>query len=101
LLEWVGGFSVRLGWLVSLFFVQRRADAGPGQIFAQMFDLLLIAYTAVVGVMQKALDLIQHDVKTGAMTGLNIGAEVVQQRFDFTPVNVAADGILKYGAQQI
>jgi len=84
-----------------LFFVPRRADAGLGQIFAQMFDLLLIADTAVVRVMQKAFDLIQYDVKTGAMTGLNIGAEVMQQRFDFTPVNVAADGILKYGAQQI
>jgi len=86
-------------WFVALFFICRRTDAGACQIFAQMFDFLFSAYAAVVWMMQHAFDIIQYHAKARAMAGLQIGAQVMQQRFYFPPMDVTAKRILEYGAQ--
>jgi hypothetical protein len=46
--------------------------------------------------MQNTFDLIQNHTKTGPMTGFDTGPQVMKQRFDFSPMDVAADRVLKY-----
>jgi len=45
--------------------------------------------------MQKALNAIQGDAKARAMRRLNLGAQVIEQRFNLAPVDVAADRVMK------
>lgn len=65
------------------------------QEFAQVSNSLLVADVTVMGVMQKIFDPVQRDAEAGAMTRFDRSAEVVQQGLHFTPVDVAADGILE------
>jgi hypothetical protein len=60
-----------------------------------MLNVLFSADTTVMRMMQHAFDLIENYTKTGAMTGFDTGPQVMMQRFDFTPMDVAADWILK------
>jgi hypothetical protein len=51
-----------------------------------------------MGVMQKNIEAVERHVKARAMRSDDAGAQVVQQGFDFAPVDVAADRIMKNGA---
>ena len=81
--------------------VARYTDAGARQELAQMFDRLLVADVALVRMMQKILDPVEHDAKARTVRRLDRRAQVHQQRFDLAPVDIAAEGILKDGAQQV
>jgi len=83
------------------FFVQRWGDAGRCQILAQLLDVLLGENVAVVGMVQDAFDAVQQNAKPCPMYGFYAGAQMVQQGFDFTPVNVAADRVLEDRADQV
>jgi len=72
-----------------------QRDAGVTEEFPQYLDGLLVADVAVVRMVQADLDPVQHDAETGAMRGFDGGAEVVEERLDLPPVDVAAEGILK------
>lgn len=52
-------------------------------------------------VMQIPFNTIQHHTETGALDRLDSGAQVMQQGFDFAPVDVATDRILKDGVNQM
>jgi len=75
--------------------VQRRRDARVAQVFAQVLDVLPAERVGVVGPMQDALGAVQLHADARAGQRLDVGAEVVQQRFDFPPLDVAADGVGK------
>lgn len=60
-----------------------------------MTDIVLAAHSAVMWTVQRALDTIEYHPQTCAMTGFYGGAQVVQQRLDLPPVNIAADGLMK------
>jgi len=51
-----------------------------GKMFPQLFDVLLRAFTTLVGMMQNKLNLIEYYTKTGAMRRLYFGAQVMKQR---------------------
>lgn len=53
----------------------------------------------MMGMVQNKLRLIQHYPKPGAMAGLYFGAQVVEQGFKFTPMNIGADRVLKDGLE--
>jgi len=55
----------------------------------------------MVRVMQDAFNTIQFDTKARTMYGFDAGAEMMQKRLDFAPVNVAADRVLENGMNQI
>ncbi len=55
----------------------------------------------MVRVMQKSFDTVQHDAKTRALYRFHCCAEVMQQRLDFPPVNVAAYRILEDGVDEV
>jgi len=65
------------------------------QKLSQQFDRLLVANIAVVGMVQNAFHPVQFHMKTGAMSWFNCGPEMMKQRLDLSPVDVATDGILK------
>jgi hypothetical protein len=48
--------------------------------------------------MQHAFDVVQSHVKAGAVAGLQVGTQMMQQRFYFPPMDVAANRILEYRA---
>jgi hypothetical protein len=60
-----------------------------------MLNVLFSADTTVMRMMQNTFNLIQNYTKRGAMTGFDTGPQVMKQRFDFAPMDVAADRILK------
>lgn len=66
-----------------------------GQILAQMLDGLPIHDIAVMGPMQDALGSVQNHPNAGAREGFHSRAQMVEKRFDFTPVDVATDRILE------
>jgi len=45
--------------------------------------------------MQNAFDIIKDHMKTGAVTRLNRCAQMMKQRFNFSPVDITADRILE------
>ena len=54
----------------------------------------------MVGVVQNKLNLIEYDTKTGAMCRLNFSAQVAKQGFNFSPVNICIDWVMKYCPKQ-
>jgi hypothetical protein len=72
-----------------------------GQKLAQKLDGLLVADVALVRVVQKAIHLVQNNMKAGAMNGINGSPKMIQQRLNLPPVDVVAKGVLKDCAQQI
>jgi hypothetical protein len=50
---------------------------------------------------QEAVYLVQHNAEASAMNRFNSPHQVAQKRFDFSPVDVIAEGHLKDRAQQI
>jgi hypothetical protein len=65
-----------------------------------VLDFLLAALVAVVRVMQKELVLIQHHSKASPQDRLDRGTEVMQQRLDLTPVDIAVQWILENRVQE-
>jgi hypothetical protein len=60
-----------------------------------MADILLAAHAAVVGTMQGADNPVQLDLHARTVAGFDNGADVVQERLDIAPVNIAAQGVLE------
>lgn len=77
------------------FLVQRGGDLGRRQVLAKVLDVLLGANIAVVGVVQDTFDPVQQHSVACPLDGFYVGAQVVQQGFDLTPVNVAAYRVLE------
>jgi hypothetical protein len=51
--------------------------------------------------MHESLNLVQRDFEACAVRGFDLGAEMMEQGFDFAPVNVGARRILKDAAHQV
>jgi hypothetical protein len=66
-----------------------------------MAKLLFVASIAVVRPVDESIHAIEHDVKTRTMVRVNFGAEVDEQRLDFTPMNVAAHSPVENRLQQV
>src|SRR5574343_1521398 len=71
------------------------------QDLADGLDVHPAAGVAVVRVVQEGFFAIEHDFEAGAMRGLDIGAKVVKQGFDFAPVDVGRRRILEDAAHQV
>jgi hypothetical protein len=71
-----------------------------GEVLPQLFDVLLGAFIAVVWVVQDKLNLVENHPKTGAMGGFYYGSQVMEQGFNFPPVNICADRLLEYCPKQ-
>src|SRR3954447_18008204 len=82
-------------------FVQRSGDAGASQKLAQMRDVLPAQRAARMRAMQRAFSAVQSNVNAGSGQRLDVGAEVAQQRLYFPELDVAADRIVKDGAQEV
>lgn len=72
-----------------------------GQHLADRLDVVLATGTAVVRVVQEGFDLIQGDLEACTMRGLDFGPEVVEQGFDFPPVDVGRRWVLEDAAHQV
>lgn len=66
-----------------------------------MLDHGPVADTALVGVVDEIIAIVEDHVKTCAVDRNNFGAQMIQQGFDFAPVDVVADRIMEDGAQQV
>jgi len=64
-----------------------------------MADIVLFADAAVVGAVQGTVHTVEFDMHACTVAGLDHGAQVMQQRLHFTPVNIAAHRFLEYGLQ--
>jgi hypothetical protein len=71
------------------------------QKFAQIFDQISIANAALVRMVQKTLESVQGDLETRPMCRGNIGTQMFQQGFDFPPMYIATNRIMKNGTQLI
>jgi hypothetical protein len=69
-------------------------------MIAQLFNVLLGAFTAVVRMVQDKLNPIQHHPKPCTMSGLYCCPQVVKQRLYFPPVHVCTDRFLEYCPKQ-
>lgn len=85
----------------SVFIVGRWRYTGMRQVFPQQFDVGFGTGVAVVWMVQEEFDAVEHDAEACAMTTLDSCAEVMQQRFNFAPVNVGANRVGKDGMQQV
>jgi len=83
------------------FLVQRGGDAGRLQVTPQILDVPLIEHVAVVGMVQDVFDLVQQHPIACPLDGFHAGAQMMQQRFDFTPVDVAANRVMEDRADQV
>ena len=81
--------------------VLRSGDARPGEVFAQMANRTLIERVAMVWPVQNTLGPVEVNTYSCAGQMLDLRAEVLEQRFDLAPVNIAADRIVKIGPQQV
>jgi hypothetical protein len=91
----------RYNLLFLLRFVVRQTDARMQKKFLQVFDEFSGAYIAVVRMMHKIRYPIQRYFETRTMRWLDVRAQMVEQGFHFTPMNVGAELILQDGAQQV
>ena len=66
-----------------------------------MLDVIAGADAAVVRVVQKVGDALQRDFETGAMRGLQVGAEMIEQRLDLTPMDVAGRCFVEDAVQEV
>jgi hypothetical protein len=66
-----------------------------------MSNFLLCAGGAVMGPMKESFHAIQNDTKICAMMRLHLCTQMRQERFDFTPMDVAAYRAIENGMQQI
>lgn len=64
-----------------------------------MTNVLFAAHAAVMGTTQRPLDTVNLNPDTGAVSSLDIRPQVMQQRLNFTPVNVATYRLLQDAAQ--
>ena len=62
------------------------------QVFADMEDILPAERIAVMGAMQRAFNAVEANAQSRLRQRLRRSAEVVQQRFDFTPQTKANFG---------
>ena len=81
-----------------LGFVGRRRDAGVRQMFADQFDVVFRTDIAVVRMVDEKFDPIQYHAEARAVRRFDSGAEMMEQRLYFTPMDIPAGGILKQGA---
>ena len=82
-------------------FVKRGCHFRRGKILAQILHILPKQHVAVMRVMQDTLNPVQNDANSRPLERFHLGAQVVQQRFDFAPVDVAADRVLKNAVYQM
>jgi hypothetical protein len=71
------------------------------QKIAQISDQISVTYATLVRVMQETINSIQANVKACAMCRRNRSTHMMQQGFNFSPVYITADGIMKNGTQLI
>jgi hypothetical protein len=71
------------------------------QKLPELLDVGLAAGAAVMRVMQKNLKLVERYFETRAVRRIDFGAEVMEQGFDFAPVNVGTQRVLKDAAHQV
>ena len=71
------------------------------RVFANMKNVLAAERIAVVRTMQRPFDAVEPYPQSRLRQRLCRGAEVVQQRFDFAPLDITADRILKDRAEEI
>lgn len=64
-----------------------------------MTNVLFAAHAAVMRSTQRPLDTVNLNPHTGAVSGLDVRPQVMQQRLNFTPVNVATYRLLQDAAQ--
>jgi hypothetical protein len=75
--------------------IRRRADAGARKEFMQMLDVLSPEDATLVRMMQEVFLTVQHDAEACAVDGPDFGTQMVQQQFDFTPMDVPLGGSWK------
>jgi hypothetical protein len=92
---------LRQGAALSVAFVTRWRNPGAGKKVAQALDYYSIADVALMRVVQKILAIVELYAKPRAMRRRNAGAQVMEQGFDFAPVDIAADRIMEDGAYQV
>lgn len=66
-----------------------------------MLDEVSSAFIAMVRMMKKIGDAIQGDPKACALRRFNLRAQMVEQGFHFSPMNVGGMGVLEYGTQKV
>ena len=86
---------------VLLGFIGRKADTGMSEELPERLDGRLVTNATVVRVVQEGFDPVQYDTKTATARSFNLGTKVMQQGLHFSPVNVAANGILEDCTQQV
>jgi hypothetical protein len=60
-----------------------------------VLDFLHGTHVTVVRMVEKELALIQHNTEAGAMRRFDHCSEVLQQRFDLTPMDVAGGRVME------
>ena len=66
-----------------------------------MLDGRFVANVAVVRMMEECLNSVQYDAKAAAAGRLDFCSKMMQKRLYLTPVDVAADWVLKNCSQQM
>ncbi len=82
-------------------FVLRRGGAGVRQVLADVQDILPSQRVPVVRPVDDALVAVELHADSRAGQRLEARAQVVQQRLDFAPLDVAADGVVEDRAEQV
>lgn len=81
--------------------VRRGSDPGAGEVLPQVPDFLPVEHVAVMRMVQNAFCAVQQHSNAGTGQLLNGCPEMVQEGLDLPPVDVAADGIVEDGADQL
>jgi hypothetical protein len=61
---------------------------------------IFAAGAAVVRMVQEGFDFVEGDLEAGAVRRFDLGAEMMEQRLDFAPVDIGARWILEDAAHQ-
>ena len=72
-----------------------------GEMLPQQLDVVLRAGVAVMGVVQKKLDAVDDDAEARTMPGFDDSTHMMQQGFNFAPMDVGADRVGEDGVQQV
>lgn len=71
------------------------------KMLAQQLDIVFRAGGAVVRVVQKEFNAVEDDAKPRAVPSFHGGPEMVEEGFDFTPVDIRTDRVGENGVQQM
>ena len=70
--------------------VRSQCDPCPGEECPQVTHVVLAAGSTVMRFVELPFDLVQHDPDPGSVTVINLGAQMIQERLYFPPVDIAA-----------